>query len=317
MPTAHGSGNEAQLAALSAFPNMNTIFHQFVEAVVDQNVIDSNGSALPLVVPYNPVSITEPTGTDGDTFATEAFAVDIRQIIYPEHFDYNLTSRIVGSPGQVSMRKASSPQTWADIPSRIEANCGGANYILVESQTGPSTDNAYEVHVNTTSTPGTGLCSCLVGSWKLDNTSYLSHLNNLVEQAAPGLIKYTAVTGDLLVEFTSTGQINQTIGGMTLDADMSVTGLPIQKMVVIMDGTSTAGYLVTNNAISFTSMESHFSISTTLNGSPLTTGTPSDYISSGPLGTGAGYVCNENSLTLTPTYPNYTNLPPLIFTREP
>ena len=97
MPTAHGSGNDAQLAALSAFPDMNNIFHQFVREVADQHVFDSNGSIIPLVIPVNSISITEPTA-GGDAFASQAFAVDIRNIIYPEHFDYNLSSSIVGPP---------------------------------------------------------------------------------------------------------------------------------------------------------------------------------------------------------------------------
>ena len=316
MPTAHGSGNDAQLAALSAFPDMNNIFHQFVREVADQHVLDSDGSVIPLVIPVNSISITEPTA-GGDTFATQAFAVDIRNIIYPEHFDYNLSSSIVGSPGMVSMRKSSTPQSWADVPSRVEANCGGANYLLVESQTGPSESNAYEVRMNTTSTPGTGQCSCLVGRWNMDNTSYLTHLNGLMLQAAPGLIKYTAIDGEMTAEFTSGGQVNQSIDALNILAEMSVTGLPIQNLVVAMDGTSTAGYTVTNNSITFTSVESHLTISTSLNGEALATGTPSDYLSSGPLGTGAGYVCSENTLTLTPTYPNYTNLPPLTFSKEP
>ena len=77
----------------------------------------------------------------------------------------------------------------------------------------------------------------------MDNDSYLTHLNALMLQAAPGLIKYTAINGELTAEFTSGGQLNQSIDALNILAEMSVTGLPIQNLVVAMDGTSSAGYL--------------------------------------------------------------------------
>ncbi|HCM96865.1 MAG: hypothetical protein A2X25_05405 [Chloroflexi bacterium GWB2_49_20] len=315
LPVVTGSGNDAQLSALSAYPNMGTIFQEFVEAVADQNVIDTNHSAIPLEIPYNPDVVTEPTS--GNIFGGSPFTVDIRQIIFPRNYDYDLTTLFEGIPGQVRVRKEGSPQTWEAIPARVAAGCGEERFVLVESQTGVSADTTYNVQLTATQRASEGLCSCLVGSWKMDNTSYLTHLNGLIQQAAPGMIEYTDVDGSMTAEFTSSGELIQSIDNLTVNANMNVSGLPTQTMVISLDGNSTAGYSMTETSISYTSIESHLSISTILNGAELNNNTPSDYLSSGPLGTGANFICSENSLSLTPTYPNYLNLPPLTFSREP
>jgi hypothetical protein len=83
-----------------------------------------------------------------------------------------------------------------------------------------------------------------------------------------------------------------------------------------MSGTSSADYLAEEGNLHYTSVESHLTLSTAINGQVLTSASPSDYFSSGPLGTGATYSCSDDTLILTPVYPNYSNLPPLTFTRQ-
>jgi hypothetical protein len=312
MPTSGGA--EQQLAAISAYPNMNAIFHEFAQAVADQNVIDSNGSVIPLGVPFAPDDITEVT--PGNILAREPFSIDIHRVIFPVSFDYNLTTRITGSPGETSARLEAAPRTWGPIPTQVRAGCGETRYLIVETQTGGTAANSYEVDFRATSTASTDQCSCLTGQWRLDNSSYLTHLNGLIQQAAPGTINYTGVDGNVFADFTADGNLDQVIDNLTVNADMNVSGMPIQTLLMTMSGTSSADYLAEEGNLHYTSVESHLTLSTAINGQVLTSASPSDYFSSGPLGTGATYSCSDDTLILTPVYPNYSNLPPLTFTRQ-
>ena len=310
MPTS--GGQTEQLAALSHYANMNAIFHEFAQAVADQIVIDTNGSAIPLAVPLAPDDVIEVT--PGNIFGSAPFSVDIHRVVFPVGFEYGLTSRITGSPGQASARLESAPRSWAAIPTQVASGCGENRYLMLETQTGANPENSYELFLQATSTPGTDQCSCLTGDWRLDNESYLNHLNGLIEQAAPGTIEYTSVDGSLTAQFTEDGHLNQFIEGLIVSADMNVSGMPTQSLVITMDGDSSAAYLAEEGSLHYTSAESHLALSTSLNGQPLSNA-PSDTFSSGPLGTGATYVCHENMLSLVPIYPNYSDLPPLTFTR--
>jgi hypothetical protein len=316
MPTAAGSGVNQQMAALSARPNMATIFHEFGQAVADQNILDSapGHPAIPLAIPFNPADITE--ATPGDIFGRGPFTIDIRRVIFPRAQDYDLTISNLGDPGLASARLESTPRAWGPLPSPVAAGCGEMRYLVVATQIGASSDTPYEYELRAAARPSTDQCSCLTGSWLLDNGSYLTHLNELIAQAAPGTVDYTGVQGSDITTFTSDGHLNQTLSNLVINAEMNVSGLPTQTLVVTMDGSTGAGYTAVEGQLTYTSVETNLTISTELNGQPL--GSPSgDYFSSGPLGTGATFVCSDNTLTLIPVYPGYTNLPPLTFSRQP
>ena len=313
LPTTPGSGVDRQMVALSAYPNMDTVFHGFAEAVADQNIIDTDHTPIPLEIPYGD-EVDEVTS--GDIFGPEPFSMDIRLVVFPQNFNYDLITTITGLRGQVSARLEDGPKIWEPMPSQVVNSCVEPHYIVVVTQTGSSPSNTYEVLLHVTSYAGTALCSCLTGRWLMDDASYLTHLNGLIEQAAPGTIHYTDVQGEVIIEFMSGGQLTQEINNLTISADLVTPGLPVQKLVITMDGTTTSNFEELNGTLSYSNLQSLLTISTELNGQPLGSSAPSDYLSGGPLGTGASYTCADTDLTLVPIYPHYTDLPPLSFTRQ-
>jgi hypothetical protein len=313
LPTSPGSGVDRQTAAMSAYPNMDTIFHGFAEAAADQNIIDTDHSPIPLEIPYGD-EVDEVT--PGDIFGPDPFSVDIRLVVFPQNFNYDLLTTITGLPGQVSARLEDGPKVWAPMPSQVVNSCAESHYIVVVTQTGSNPLNTYEVLLRATSFPGTSLCSCLTGRWLMDNASYLTHLNGLIAQSAPGTVNYTDVQGEVLLEFMSGGQLTQQINALTISADVTSPGVAAQQLVMIMDGTTSSGFVDSSGTLSWSNLHSQLTLSTILNGQSLGNSVPTDYLSGGPLGTGASYTCSDNDLTLTPIYPHYTDLPPLSFTRQ-
>jgi hypothetical protein len=314
MPAAAGSGVAEQRAALSAYPNIGVIFQDFAQAIADRNVIDSDHNPIPLDVPLNPIEVTEPT--PGNIFGRDPFAVDIHRVIFPSGFDYDVTMTVSGSSGRSSARPESTPRAWAALPNPVMAGCDTQTYFVVVTQTDPNPENIYEFRLTAASRPVvSAICDCLRGSWLLDDSTYLTHLNGIIAQAAPGTVDYTGVSGSDVVTFTQDGQLTQAINQLVVDAKMHVSGMPVQPLRISMDGTSSAGFTAVEGILTYTGYESNLTILTELNGSPLSA--PNNDLAGGPLGSGASFVCSENTLTLTPKYPNYSGLPPLTFTRQP
>ena len=314
LPTAENSGVAQQMAALSAFPNMGVIFQDFAQAIADRNVIDSDHNPIPLDVPLSPIEVTEPT--PGNIFGRDPFAVDIHRVTFPRGSDFDVTMTMNGSSGRSSARLESTPRAWAALPNPVMAGCGTQTYFVVVTQTDPNPENNFEFQLNAASRPVvSAICDCLPGSWLLDNSTYQTHLNAIIDQSAPGTVDYTGVTGSDVVTFTQDGHLTQAISQLVLDAQMHISGMADQPLRVSMDGTSSASYTAAEGQLTFTGYESDLTISAELNGSPLSA--PNNDLTGGPLGTGATFVCSENTLTLTPIYPNYTDLPPLTFTRQP
>ena len=117
--------------------------------------------------------------------------------------------------------------------------------------------------------------------------------------------------------FSPDGRIAQSIDNLTVNAEMNVTGMPTQTLVILMNGTTEAGFQELNGALTYDGLQSHLTIGMDMNGQPLVGAGPGDYLAAGPLGTGATYVCSGDTLTLIPVYPNYHDLPPLSLHREP
>jgi len=85
---------------------------------------------------------------------------------------------------------------------------------------------------------------------------------------------------------------------------------------MVKDGTTSSGFEDLSGMLSWSNLHFQLTLSTTLNGQTLGSSVPTDYLAGGPLGTGASFTCSDNDLTLPPIYPNYTDLPPLSFTRQ-
>jgi hypothetical protein len=317
MPSAAGTGINEQAAALAGYDNMGVIFQEFAQAIADQNIIDSDHN--PILVPVEMTADDIVEVSPGNILGPDPFSIDIQRIVFPRNFDYNLTIATRNEPGQASARLESVPRDWAPLPPQVHAGCGDERYLFVVTNTNPDlnseTAHYFEYDLRAASVPPTGSCSCLTGKWLLDDSTYFTHLNAIIDQAAPGTVDYKSVNGSDMVTFTQDGHVNQSLEQLNIIADMHVQGFPVQVLTVSMDGTTSASFAAEEGVLHFTDYEANLVIATSLNGQPLSA--PNSDFAGGPIGTGASFVCSENTLTLTPKYPNYTGLPPLTFTRQP
>ncbi len=313
MPT---TGNRPeQMAALSAFPNMEVIFHEFALAVADQSIMDTNGSAIRFEAP---TQVETSYGSDPSAFNAAPFTVTIWPVTFARGFDFTLTPTVTGS-GLSDSRPALLPGLWGPLPSELSTSCAETHDLFVLTQTGATDAAVYDISLATNTRPAANACdTCLLGSWQMDNSSYLTHLNALMSVAAPTLV-YTGISGTVFAKFTPEMTVTQDIQSLSVSADMTIPGAGTQFFSFVMTGSSNAAYTLAENRLTYTSISADIAVTTILNGQVMSAPTSTDYMSGGPLGTGATYTCSGNTLSLIPIYPNpaYSGLPALLFTREP
>jgi hypothetical protein len=308
-----------QMDALSAYPNMSVIFHEFALAVADQRIMDTDGSVISFDVP---TQVETDFGSDPAAFNASPFNVTIWPVTFARGFDFTLTPTLTGS-GLSDFRQASLPGEWGPLPSELSTSCAEAQDLFVLTQTGATDAAEYDIQVSPGTRTAANSCdTCLVGSWQMDNSSYLTHLNTLIGQIAPGLV-YTGITGTVFVKFTPDRVAAQDIRDLAISADVNVAGAGTQFFTFTMAGTSEAAYSLAQNSITYNSINANIAVTTVLNGQTMSAPASTDYMSGGPLGTGGTYTCSGDSLSLIPSYPPppspnppYHDLPALLFTRQ-
>jgi len=314
------SGNQAeQTSSLAGYPNMDVIFHEFALAVADQSIRDTNGSIIRFEVPSQVDTTYGSEATPGNSFNAQRFSVAIWPVTFTPGLDFTLTLTVNTGPGLIDARPVSTPGLWSALPDHLSTSCLEGSYTLVLTQTGVPDPGQYDVQLRADPRPAANDCDrCLLGNWRMDLSSYLVHLNALISVAAPDLI-YTGVDGIVLAEFTPEMTVTQTIDNLSVSATVDLAGAGTQQFSFVMTGSSDASYTLAQHRISYLSISDDINVTTILNGQTMSAPTEADYMSGGPLGTGATYTCSGNTLNLSPVYanPNYHDLPALLFTREP
>ena len=299
-------GEDDQLNGLAAYPNIDLIFHEFCEALVDERIRDSDGT----YIPFHPEPIADRfIGAPGASVILHAdpFLVGFTRVHFAGGKDYTLQATATGGPPGIY--HAELPDTvgsWGAVPDRLNVACGEGVIDVLVTQARAVTGSDYDVRLNAAWQPSTSECDqCLLGAWLLDDASYLNFLNNLIAQKAAGAIVYTGVSGEDQVKFTPDLHMAQWISSMQINAKMSVSGASgagsTHLLEIQINGDSSATFSTAGGQLSFGESQSNLAVATRLDGQAL--GAPVDLgpLSSGPLGSGGAYTCTEDALQIVPS----------------
>ncbi len=315
LPTSGGSS--AQMVALAAFPNIETIFHEFGQALVDGRIRDTSGSFVPYQA--HPAVRTYLGAPDEDaSYLAKPFRVGYNEVHFAGEKDYEIQVTTTGTPGTFSSRLPDEPGSWGPPPDQIYVPCGQSIDLLLVTQTRSITGSEYQVKLHTPWVTSTEACDqCLLGSWILDDASYLTNLNALLHQSGAGdNYHYTQAMGRDQVEFTGDLRIAQHIFGWHIISTIDVPGAGTHSLDIYLDGNTSSSYsIVSPGQLAINDNKSNVTPRVLYDGGPL--GTPPNLgpVESGPLGTGGTYVCTADTLSLIIQYPGFDPLPALRFTK--
>jgi hypothetical protein len=132
------------------------------------------------------------------------------------------------------MRPYSSPGSWAEIPARVDAACDEPDHLLLLTSVVPAGGEEVSLRMEADGErveEGDQACDCLVGTWTLDNATFLPWADTLLNRGTAGAginAQATGVSGEMTIAFTPEGAAKGSQAAWTLSGEGSVGGQTTQ-----------------------------------------------------------------------------------------
>jgi hypothetical protein len=243
MPTS--GGFDDQQTSFASLPGMAETFHAFGQDYLDRKLVDLGGGMLP--VNPNLGEVKEfPLGRTEAEFPADPLVLHRYTLLFDEEGRFDITHEMSGT-GRPTMRPSSSPGLWGDIPDRVDAACDEPEHLLLLTSVVPAGSEAVSLQLEAEGEQveeGDQACDCLVGTWSLDNDTFLPWADTLLNQGTAGAgihAQATGVSGEMIIVFTPEGLAKGSQSAWTLSGMGSVGGQTTQTQMA-WNGGATASW---------------------------------------------------------------------------
>jgi hypothetical protein len=247
MPTTETLATEQR--ALATFPGIQDLLHGFGRAFLDENIRDGGGGMMPVRVNRGATETIVASGTV--TLEAKPFTLGRVQIALARGRRYQVTSRLEGADGRVSLRRQPERGDWTAIPSEIETDCeSGRVYYVLYTSAAVGTENLQVRLTFRSEEKDCGRCSetnrnaaqirvdrCLLGQWKATASSMERFLSRAYSRVRSARVQITnlGVSGEGRVRFTRGGRLfasarqaqarsRMNMGGVSADITVTTNG---------------------------------------------------------------------------------------------
>ena len=307
MPTTPGLA--AQLAALAAVPDMENTFEEFARAVIDNTIMDSDGSAI-----IFPEKFTEEyifTDLSSKYFYGHPFVVARYLVSFTSEKIFTVETSQDGT-GRSAWRTGATD--WGPFPATAASGCEDlpydALYVITTTPAVVRTEIVTTTNIADASSEET--CDqCLIGRWEAANVSIVSYMQSVVDKGGADTPTVESVSGTMFMEFGADG----TGAGGYENLIVHETGVGVvasTEVLVTFDGFSSGPY--TANGSSLTGLSETTDILVTVQIPSLGSTTVPFNQEDFPVSTGVPtlYTCEGDTLTMWPPTDGAT---PIIYIR--
>ena len=288
MPDAAG---EDQADALSAFPDIEELFHNYGRAYLDEQIEDA-GRMIPTDPRLDGLEIRE---NFFDVFEADRFIVRRMKLIFAVERHFDLEVGFEGTPGSNGVR-VGGPGTWEPFASmEFDTSCAIRELVVLFTTTAP--EGTYDMVLNAHVEEGPICDECLIGLWELENDSYSAYWFASPAGEADG-VEFGGVTGLMWASYDEFGLVRNGWSDFTINYRQSFGGsVPDMDFAIILNGDGQASYTVFGDTLNYSESVSNYGIVVNMNGSPVgsTSITPETLgggLAAGPI----RYVCTEDTL---------------------
>lgn len=172
-------GYDEQQAAFAETPGMPEAFHAFGQVYLDKQLRDLGGGFIP-VNPQMGDPTAFPVGAGEAHFSADPLVLHRYRLSFADNARFAIVREAQGD-GRDSVRPASAPGAWAEIPARLNTACDDSEYVLLFTSVVPPGGDEVSLSLMTSGEQieDEQPCDeCLLGTWTLDNGSYLTHMGN-------------------------------------------------------------------------------------------------------------------------------------------
>lgn len=295
MPAAAGA---SQADALSAFPDIEELFHNFGRAYLDEQIMDKGIGE----VPNTP--IPAPPRLDGLVFnenyvdaipEVDRFILQRFKLTFPEERHFELEVGSDGAAGSNGVRLG-GPVTWVPfVSTEFDVSCGIREMVLLTTTTSP--EGQYHLLLDVTVEEGPVCDECLIGLWELENGSYSAYWYASPAGEAEG-VEFGGVTGLMWASYDELGIVRNGWSEFVINYRQAFGGsVPDMDFSIILNGDGQASYTVFGDTLSYSSSVSNYGIVVNMNGSPVgSTGITPETLGGGLAAGPIRYVCTDETL---------------------
>ncbi len=212
-------GYDEQQAAAAGLPGMTETFHSFGQAYLDKQLQDLGGGTLPLHPQEGEVS-SFAVGPGRAHYTIDPLVLHRYRLNFADHARFTVASEERGI-SRNSARPASAPGAWSGIPARVNTACGDSEFVLLVTSVVPpgGEEVALDLETSGEQIEEDQPCDeCVVGSWVLDNSSYLARMGDLWPfvvglmpsfglDSAGAEVHPTGVSGAMVLTFDGDGAV--------------------------------------------------------------------------------------------------------------
>lgn len=258
MPEAAG-GMEAEQQVLAGLDGIEEAFHEFGRAYLDRELKDYSGRPLPLDPTEGPRATFGLGPGEGFLPAVGPFRLKHYRLRFDDDVRFVLNPTIEGT-GKHGLRAEGTRGGWGNIPAELNTSCAETDYILlVTGAVAPGTE-ALSLVLTTLGErvdEEVGCDECLLGTWELDNASYLAHMGGLWPLIIGGLPAFglptdgaevhpTGVFGSMQITFKQDGTANGAQLGWGIAGKATHEGKTLETQVTY-NGTGEAAWRIETN----------------------------------------------------------------------
>jgi hypothetical protein len=234
MPTT--PGRDAQLAALAAVPGMENTFEEFVHAVMDNTLEDTDKSVIEF-----PEAFTDQvyfTDIENKDFSGQPFVVARFLASFPSEKSYVVETLSEG-PGHSAWRPKELVGGWGPFPATAAGKCEELLYSGYVITTTPGAER--KETVATTMVTADPCDKCLFGRWEATNDSVISYMQSVVDAGGDNVPTVESVTGTQFLVFGGDGIGSGGYENLKVH-ETGVGGVASTEVFVTFDGFASGPY---------------------------------------------------------------------------
>ena len=214
-------GLDGQQEALAGYPGIQEAFHEFGRAYLDRQLQDYGGGPLPVDATEGALA-TFGVGEGEGFFPTQAFVLERYRLSFVDDTRFTV-AKVIEGDGKHGARPLSAVGAWAEVPTELNTACGDREFLLLVTSAIPPGSEPLAMTVTTFGerVEEEQPCDeCVIGTWQLDNSSYLAHMGGLWPILMTGVAGFGLDTGgaeshptDVFGEMSMTFKTDNTVNG--------------------------------------------------------------------------------------------------------
>jgi len=311
-----------QAAALAAWPDIESRFHDFGRAFFDGKIKDTSGALLPsgppLVLPDDYLTVFE---TQIRLLEARPFILKRVGVLFPQGHRYTIAPVVKGAlAGLDAVRRgAAGGNPWGEWPLSVAAGCSDETFLMLMTSTAAAPSGKFAIELTLTPAEPLVCDPCVPGKWRLLPESLADFLAAPFAET-PGLFEYAGGGGLWIYTFSSTGGLNADVNyALGYNLQQGSETLPLVTQVVLaIEGQGTGSYWVQSpGTLALEGVTSNFKMEQTIaiNNQEVVGDSPIPLDPLPPGVTTTSYECSPTTLVLWYALAENAGLPPLAFER--